>query len=234
MSLLDGLEQQEIDLRLPVAPQIHAILRQQIIRNQLAPGSRMSEAEWAAAFAVSRQPVREAFIKLANDGLLDILPNRGSFVKKISPPAVMDARFVREAIEADIVRLVAQAHDDAVDRELSSQMEHQRKAVESDDPDAFIILDELFHQTLAEAAHKMGAWAVVQSQKAQMDRVRYLSLVEHNTEKLLEQHIAIVSAIAANDADAAEAAMRSHLRRILKDLPQIAQEKPELFEPGDT
>ena len=233
MSLLDGLEQQEIDLRLPVAPQIHAILRQQIIRNQLKPGTRMSEAEWASSFAVSRQPVREAFIKLVNDGLLDILPNRGSFVKKISRNAVMDARFVREAIEADIVRLVAETHDAAVDRELANQIEHQKRAVETDDPDAFIALDELFHQTLAEVAHKMGAWAVVQSQKAQMDRVRYLSLVEHNTAKLLEQHNAIVAAIAVHDATAAEAAMRSHLRRILKDLPQIAQEKPELFEPGD-
>ena len=233
MSLLDGLEQQEVDLRLPVAPQIHAILRQQIIRNQLTPGSRMSEAEWATAFAVSRQPVREAFIKLANEGLLDILPNRGSFVKKISPAAVMDARFVREAIEADIVRLVAEDHDAAVDRELANQIEHQKRAVETDDPDSFIALDELFHQTLAEAARKLGAWAVIQSQKAQMDRVRYLSLVEHNTAKLLEQHGAIVSAIAAHDASAAESAMRSHLRRILKDLPEIAQEKPELFEPGD-
>nr|WP_320143721.1 GntR family transcriptional regulator [uncultured Cohaesibacter sp.] len=233
MSLLDGLEQKEIDLRLPVAPQIHGVLRQQIIRNQLTPGCRMSEAEWASAFAVSRQPVREAFIKLANDGLLDILPNRGSFVKKISPDAVMDARFVREAIEADIVRLVAETHDEAVDRELASQIEHQKRAVETDDPDAFIALDELFHQTLAEVAHKMGAWSVVQSQKAQMDRVRYLSLVEHNTATLLEQHNAIVAAIAVHDAAAAEAAMRSHLRRILKDLPQIAQEKPELFEPGD-
>ena len=145
----------------------------------------------------------------------------------------MDARFVREAIEADIVRLVAETHDEAVDRELASQIEHQKRAVETDDPDAFIALDELFHQTLAEVAHKMGAWSVVQSQKAQMDRVRYLSLVEHNTATLLEQHNAIVAAIAVHDAAAAEAAMRSHLRRILKDLPQIAQEKPELFEPGD-
>nr|WP_321454698.1 GntR family transcriptional regulator [uncultured Cohaesibacter sp.] len=233
MSLFEELEQQNIDLRLPVAPQIHAILRQQIIRNQLTPGSRMSEAEWANAFAVSRQPVREAFIKLANDGLLDILPNRGSFVKKISPAAVMDARFVREAIEADIVRLVAETHDEALDRELSNQIEHQQRAVDTDDPDAFIALDELFHQTLAESVRKTGAWAVIQSQKAQMDRVRYLSLVDHNTAKLLEQHRAIVSAIAAHDTAAAEAAMRSHLRRILKDLPQIAQEKPELFEPGD-
>ncbi|WP_316858577.1 GntR family transcriptional regulator [uncultured Cohaesibacter sp.] len=227
------LTQTEIDLRLPVAPQIHQILRQQIIHNQLPPGSRVSEAELAESFKVSRQPVREAFIKLNNDGLLDILPNRGSFVKKISKAQVMDARFVREAIEADIVRLVAEEHDPALERELANQIAHQAKAVEAGDPDLFINLDEIFHQTLAEAACKMGAWAVIQDQKAQMDRVRYLSLMEQNTSKLLVQHQAIVTAIADHDTAGAESAMRSHLKKILKDLPTIAKHKPELFEPGD-
>ena len=232
MVSMDVLEQTKIDLRLPVAPQIHQILRQQIICNQLSPGSRMSEAELATGFAVSRQPVREAFIKLANDGLLDVLPNRGSFVRKISINAVMDARFVREAIEADIVKLVAQEHEANLDHVLGQQIDQQQKAVEQGDPDAFIELDELFHQTLAEAAKKAGAWAVIQSQKAQMDRVRYLSLGQQNIAKLVEQHRAITLAIADRDGATAEQAMRTHLRRIINDLPTIAQQKPELFEPG--
>ena len=207
--MLEALKRTEIDLRLPVAPQIHQILRQQIIRNKLTPGSRMSEAEVAVEFAVSRQPVREAFIKLANDGLLDVLPNRGTFVRKISINSVMDARFVREAIESDIVRLLAQDHDDALDRQLASQIRHQQKAVEAGDPDAFIQLDELFHHTLADGARKIGAWAVVQSQKAQMDRVRYLSLVDHHTSQLLEQHKAIVAAIAARDTNGLRRSQRS-------------------------
>ncbi|WP_319530889.1 GntR family transcriptional regulator [uncultured Cohaesibacter sp.] len=233
MTLTDQSGRMEIDLRQPVAPQIHHILRHQIICNLLTPGSRMSEAEVALEFAVSRQPVREAFIKLANDGLLDVLPNRGTFVRKISINAVLDARFVREAIEADITRLLADEHDEALDRELAEQIVHQQRAVEAGDPDAFIQLDELFHQTLAEAAKKRGAWDVIQSQKAQMDRVRYLSLVETNTSNLLVQHRAIVEAIAAHDAAGAVEAMRSHLRKIIIDLPAIAKEKPELFEPGD-
>ena len=232
MILTDAQNQGGVDLRLPVAPQIYQILRQKIISNSLAPGSRLSEAELAIAFTVSRQPVREAFIKLANDGLLDVLPNRGTFVRKISTNAVMDARFVREAIEADIVKLLAHDHDAALDKELEEQIKHQQKAVETGDPDVFIALDELFHHTLAEGSGKSGAWAVVESQKAQMDRVRYLSLVDHNIEELLTQHRAIVEAIAASDAAAAESAMRSHLQRILTDLPAIAKEKPELFEPG--
>lgn len=230
--MIDAGSNERINMRLPVVPQIHDALRRKIIRNKLAPGSRLSEAEVAIEFAVSRQPVREVFIRLANDGLLDVFPNRGTFVRKISSRAVRDARFVREAIEVEIVKLLADTREAAVSRELELQIALQQRAVESGDPDEFIALDERFHRTLAEAADKAGAWGVIESQKAQMDRVRYLSLVEHNTAQLLEQHSAIVDGISSGDSRAVEEAMRFHLRRILIDLPIIAQQMPEMFEPN--
>ena len=104
---IESLDIGNLDLSAPVGPQLTAALRQSIIRNQLKPGVRLSEAEIGARFGISRQPVREAFIKLAEEGLLEIRPQRGSFVRKISLEAVMDARFVREAVEADIVKACA-------------------------------------------------------------------------------------------------------------------------------
>ncbi|RVI35555.1 GntR family transcriptional regulator, partial [Sinorhizobium meliloti] len=90
-----------------VGPQVYRILREQIIQAELAPGARISEAEIARSLSISRQPVREAFIKLAEEGLVQVLPQRGTYVTRISTASVMDVRFVREAIEADIVRQVA-------------------------------------------------------------------------------------------------------------------------------
>ncbi|MXN66322.1 FCD domain-containing protein [Stappia sp. GBMRC 2046] len=213
----------------PVGPQIYAILRERIIHNELPPGTRVSESEIAANYSVSRQPVREAFIKLSEEGLMDVRPQRGSYIRKISTSAVMDARFVREAIEADIVRLVTEKHDESLDAKLKGQLALQREAA-SKDANRFIQLDELFHRTLAEAANKSGVWAMVEGLKAQMDRVRYLSLFKFPMHQLLEQHEAIAKAIARRDPVAAETAMRMHLREILKDLPAIAEEKPELFD----
>lgn len=216
----------------PVGPQVYRILRAKIIRGDLAPGARISESEIARTFALSRQPVREAFIKLSEEGLVEVWPQRGTVVTKISTAAVLDARFVREAIEADVVRMVAEAAEPAVIADLRGQIELQ-KAVAGRDPDQFMRLDERFHRTLSEAAGKPYAWKVIEDVKAQMDRVRFLSFIQFPVPTLIMQHETVVNAIAACDPDAAEAAMRRHLREIITALPAIAEARPAFFADAD-
>lgn len=211
-----------------VVDQLFDRLRAAIIDNVLTPGTKLSEAEVALNHGVSRQPVREAFIKLANESLLEIRPQRGTFVAKISLPHVMDARFVREAVEADIVKLLADAPDPAVIADLRRQVRAQETLIGGSARD-FIAADETFHRTLAEGADKARAWEVVVEMKAQMDRVRVLSSQHFPVDRLVAQHLAIVDAIAAGDGAAAERGLRLHLQGILKDLPVIKQEQPEYF-----
>ncbi len=211
-----------------VVDQLVDRLRAAIIDNVLTPGTKLSEAEVALNHGVSRQPVREAFIKLANESLLEIRPQRGTFVAKISLPHVMDARFVREAVEADIVKLLADAPDPAVIADLRRQVRAQESLIGGSARD-FIAADETFHRTLAEGADKARAWEVVVEMKAQMDRVRVLSSQHFPVDRLVAQHLAIVDAIAAGDGAAAERGLRLHLQGILKDLPVIKQERPEYF-----
>ncbi|MEO1909607.1 MAG: GntR family transcriptional regulator [Paracoccus sp. (in: a-proteobacteria)] len=211
-----------------VVDQLFDRLRAAIIDNVLTPGTKLSEAEVALNHGVSRQPVREAFIKLANESLLEIRPQRGTFVAKISLPHVMDARFVREAVEADIVKLLADAPDPAVIADLRRQVRAQESLIGGSARD-FIAADETFHRTLAEGADKARAWEVVVEMKAQMDRVRVLSSQHFPVDRLVAQHLAIVDAIAAGDGAAAERGLRLHLQGILKDLPVIKQERPEYF-----
>jgi DNA-binding GntR family transcriptional regulator len=215
----------------PVGPQLYRILRERIIRNDLEPGTRISEADTAADYNVSRQPIREAFIKLSEEGLLEIRPQRGTIVRKISMDAVLDARFVREAVEAEIVRLLAKRAEPALAEELRRQLARQKK-VAAGDSLQFMQLDELFHRTLAEAAGKSYAWSIVEDIKAQMDRVRYLSVQRFPNDALVRQHMAVANAIAKGDAAASEKAMRQHLRAILTDLPEICRARPEFFEEG--
>lgn len=212
-----------------VGPQVYRILREQIIQAELLPGERLSESDVAKNLLVSRQPVREAFIKLSEEGLVHVLPQRGTYVTKISVASVMDVRFVREAIEADIVRQVAKVHTADVVSELRRQLAEQ-KQVAHDDRVQFLRLDELFHHTLAAAAGKSYAWSVIESVKAQMDRVRFLSVDEMHISLLIEQHERIVNQIEAGDQAGAEEALRSHLREILKSLPEIARTRSELFD----
>ncbi|SON57444.1 putative HTH-type transcriptional regulator YdfH [Hartmannibacter diazotrophicus] len=218
-----------IDLSVAVGPQLRRILRERIIRADLTPGSLLSEAEIARSYAVSRQPVREAFIKLAEEGLVEVRPQRGTVVRKISRSQVMDARFVREAVEADIVKLLAKCIDRAAISELRKLLALQKEAAKGDRI-RFMELDDQFHRTLAAAAGRGGAWHVIEESKAQMDRVRFLSFGQFPMDKLIAQHEAVVDAVAEGRTDDAEASMRGHLREVLVDLPKIAEAVPDYFE----
>ncbi|SFN74061.1 DNA-binding transcriptional regulator, GntR family [Thioclava dalianensis] len=222
-----------LNLSAAVSPQVFRLLRNRIIRGDLEPGTRLSEAEIGAEYEVSRQPVREAFIKLADEGLLEIRPQRGTFVRKIAVSAVMDARFVREAIEADVVKLLAMTGNPALHRELRTQIAAQRERVEAGDNLGFMELDERFHRTLAEAADKHHAWSMVETIKSQMDRVRYLSTKRFPMENLVHQHAEVVAALERENPAEAEAAMRQHLQAILSDLPDIVEDKPTYFDASE-
>lgn len=221
-----------LDTGATVGPQIYLILRERIIRNDIAPGARVNEPQIALEFSVSRQPVREALIRLSVEGLVEVRPQRGTFVRKIAMSQVLDARFVREAIEADIVKEVAASPTTGLVEELRNQVFDQQRAA-AQDPLRFMELDEHFHRTLAEAAGKTYARDLIEGVKLQMDRVRHLTLHQFPMDELVDQHKSIVNAIEAGDVSAAESAMRTHLREILKTLPAVAASKPEFFEPTE-
>ena len=205
-------------------------LRQAIVQLQLRPGNLLSEAEVARQLGVSRQPVREAFIKLAEVGLVEVRPQRGTFVMLISIREVQNARFVREAIEVAVARKAALEASSSKVAELKRILDEQRAASAAGDHVQFLKLDEAFHQTLAATADCEYAWRVLENLKAQMDRVRYLSMPnETPIETLIGQHAAIVDAVARHSPEDAEAAMRAHLGEIMMSLPRIAQAHPDLF-----
>lgn len=213
-----------------VSSQLHGLLRERIISGDLSPGQRVSETELATAYNVSRQPVREAFIKLAEEGLVDVRPQRGTFVRAISVQAVLTARFVREAVEADLVRRVVKRATPAILAELDTQLELQVMATQADTAVEFTILDKAFHRLLAEFAGQPDVSEFLQAQSIQIDRVRNISARTFARDKLLVQHRAIVEAIRAGNVSAAEQAMRLHLREINNDLPRIVEAQPHYFE----
>lgn len=213
----------------PVGAQLYARLRLRIVQGELEPGTRLSEVDVASYYDTSRQPVREAFIKLSEAGLIDIRPQRGSFVSRIDMASVLAAQFIREAVEADIVRAVATRADAQMLAELDEILALQRDAAETDNPQPFIDLDEAFHRKLADIAGQGAGWDFLQPLKSQMDRVRHLSASQFPRSILVEQHTQIVDAIKAGNPAAAEEKMRLHLRRILDDVPVVAAAKPAFF-----
>lgn len=215
----------------PVNQQIYRYLRKDIVTCVINPGSLLSEKEVSTRFSVSRQPVREAFIKLAEAGLVQVLPQRGTFVRKISARRVADGRFIREAVEVAVVRRAALEIQPAALMALAHNLQLQRLSAERHDSQAFLTLDDEFHRLIAESINCTLAWETVENIKAAMDRVRFLTLSEVSPpESLIEQHEEIYSALEAHDADAAEAAMRRHLQEMIFSITPIAERNSEWFE----
>lgn len=215
----------------PITRQIYRALRQAIFAGEMVPGTPLSEKEVSDMFHVSRQPVREAFIKLVEVGVLQVLPQRGIFVKRISPRRVREGRFIREAIETAVARKAAQHITDEQIKRLTDNLRDQRIAAKANDTAAFLALDEAFHFMIAQTIDCGAAWEAIQDIKAQMDRVRYLSLPDDSPlDHLIKQHAKILGALRAHDPQAAEDTMRAHLREILVTLGPIAARNPSWFE----
>jgi GntR family transcriptional regulator, rspAB operon transcriptional repressor len=226
-----AVEPLRIDGAGSIGEQVFRTLRSAIVTMRLTPATALSEQEIAGRLKVSRQPVREAFIKLSEIGLVRVLPQRGTFVVKISAKAVTDARFVREAVECAIARRASEGIGKEPVAELRAIIADQRRTARAADLEKFFVLDEAFHRSLAHAAECAYAWKVIEEAKAQMDRVRFLSLPDATPmDHLIVQHEAILDAIADGEPAAAEQAMKNHLREILTSLPRLSRAFPDMFE----
>ena len=209
---------------------IYAILRQDIITLRLRPGERLSENELALRFGTSRAPVREALIRLVDDGLIDVRPQRGSFVSRISLRAMERARFVREALEIAIIRRAAERGIGVAARAQSKRIIHAQYQARSN-PERFTELDDAFHRAFAEVASLDGVWSIIEREKVQFDRVRFLSLPAATpVEVLIAQHEAILRAVVDRQPLLAEKAIRRHMSEVLRIADDLATRHPDLID----
>lgn len=205
----------------------YARIRDGIIGGRFAPGALLSENELAAALGISRQPVREALLLIAQEGLVEVRPQSGTYVTHIDPDRVREAQFIREAIElASLAACETPGQDE--ERMLRDLIARQRTA---SDRDAFYPLDEEFHRALLGLAGHANAWAAVSAAKGHLDRARYVGMsATRAVQDYVDDHERVVDALAAGDADAAADALREHLRFVFADLEAVRAQHPELFE----
>jgi GntR family transcriptional regulator, rspAB operon transcriptional repressor len=210
---------------------VYGALREAIVSTELEPGRQISENELADMLGVSRTPVREAVARLRDDQLVEVVPQLGTFVSRISVAGVDDAQFLREALECSAVRLAAERADKGDLAELQALIVRQEQARDAADPSAFFELDDQLHSTLCELSGRPIAWTIVARANGHLNRVRRLSLAQPSyIAEMIDEHKQVVDAVGRNDCDAAETALRHHLRMVLSDLPNIRHDHPEYFE----
>ena len=218
--------------RTTIARRIADSLRDAIVCLELKPGDTISESDIGARFGVSRQPVREAFIQLAEAGLVRIRPQRPTEIVKISVREVLNARFVREALETAVIVKAATAGPSLERNHFDAMIERQTAMAIGENYRTFHELDDAFHREIARLAGCDFVWKLIDAQKMQMDRVRYLSLL-YNRTPTVGEHRRIADAILDGDAERAVAEMREHLGKMDTHIRQIREAHREFFTEGE-
>ncbi len=210
---------------------VYDALRDAIVTLELAPGRRLSEAELAGILGVSRTPIREALVRLRDDRLVEIVPQLGTFVARITSTAIGDAQFVRESLECAAIRIAAERATPQDVKALGRILDRQAEARDDNDPDGFYALDDALHAALCHLSGHDVAWSLAGRANGHLNRIRRLSLPQPNyLAEMVTEHHAVVEAVAAGDPDAADAALRHHLRMVLSVLGELHDQYPDYFE----
>lgn len=206
------------------------VLLYNITTLELTPGSAVSENELSAIMNLSRTPVREALIELSRMNLVEILPQRGSYISKIDYSLIEESRFIRLVLETAILKLICeQGISDAYRKQLTENLENEKKYASTEDLDLQLDLDNKFHQLLFLSAGKARTFDIISSQMVHFDRLRMLSLKSWKDDRNIKDHENILYAISQRDSELAEMLITRHLTRFQVERSELDKLYPDYF-----
>jgi DNA-binding GntR family transcriptional regulator len=201
-----------VDRKLPAADQIYQGLREAIISGNFRPNEAISENRVCGMFNVSRSPVRIALTRLAEDKLIDIFPQRGSFVSPIILQKVREGHFARVALELAVLSEAGKHWSEKASSEAKRAIKLQQQYAKAGDLWSFHTADELFHRSFADAAKLEGVWDTILGVKTHLDRVRHLANpVKGHTDKVIDEHKMVIQHLDNGSIVGAVESMRQHL-----------------------
>jgi GntR family transcriptional regulator, rspAB operon transcriptional repressor len=214
------------------ADAVYGELKEAILSGALEPGSLIDKTGLCEKLQVSRFPVSAAVSRLAYDRLVDVAPQHGSFVARISLNDARERLFVRSALEGEIAAEAARRMTRADKDALASNLREQVAAVATKDQATFYALDVALHRILTAGLRMARASDVLESLRVHLERTRRLTMsTSAQLRASLNEHAAIVAAIEAEDPSAARNAMKQHLTITAERLEALAKRQPQLFSP---
>lgn len=210
------------------APQVFERLREMVIALELAPGAVLARADLAQMFGVSQTPVRDALIKLSEEGLVDIFPQHATVVSRIDIAQALQAHFLRRAIELEVAGTLAEQPTELLVAQLRAQVDVQAALASSEEYDKFIAADREFHRLMYVAAGVPDLFDLVRRRSGHVDRLRRLHLpTVGKARAVVRDHRHIIEAIAAGRPDDARQRVREHLSGTLGQVDRIRAEHPD-------
>lgn len=230
MSTITSKSRIVLDRTRQVAPQVVEYLRERILALELAPGSTISRTALQQQFGLSQTPVRDALLKLEEEGLVTVYPQYATLVSRINIGIARQAHFMRRAIESDAVRVLAETANKTAVAEMRAANAEVSHRADQKDHAAFLIADREFHHTIFRHADILELWPILRRHSGHLDRLRMLNLPNIGMERVVALHEKIIDGIAAEDPIAAIEAMREHLSKTLSMLDWVGQQYPDYLE----
>jgi DNA-binding GntR family transcriptional regulator len=198
-------------------------LRDAILRGEYAPRQRLIETELVERYATSRFVLRNALTRLANEGLVELQPNRGARVREISLDEAIEITEIRRAVEGLVAARAAQRITDEEIAELRALGAAMTAAVENADMLRYSELNAQLHARVRAIAQHSSASKIIDQLNGQMVRHQFrLSLVPGRPSVSLPEHLAIIDAVCGRDPEVAERVMRAHLTSVIDALTGFA------------
>lgn len=203
-------------------------IKENIIRLELIPGSKVSESEIAAELGLSRTPVREALQELGRERIVEIYPQRGSMISLVDYTLVGEASFMRRCLECGVVETLAsrKGMDLSVLRE---NLELQEYYLRNGNPDRLLELDDEFHHEMFRLAGYENCYRMMVGLYVHFDRVRWMATKTLDQEPTVEDHQAIYKALTQGRPEEAVRVMVNHLARYRVDEATLRRKYPGYF-----
>ena len=205
------------------------VLKENILRLELEPGSKVSENELAAQLGLSRTPVREALMALAKVRLVEVYPQRGSEVALIDYDLVEESCFMSRILECAVVEIASQMITPDQKVELEDNVALQERCLRGGRMEALMQLDNELHRLLFRIAHKEQTWELMTGFTVHFDRVRSMALSTALNERNVADHRAIVQAVLSGNAEGAHRLMEEHLGRYRVDEQALREQYPATY-----
>jgi len=213
-----------------LAQKVYASLKQAILSLAFRPGELMQKTEICKELGVSRSPVTEAMARLASEGLVDIIPQAGTYVTRFSMAAIREGAFLREALELAAVESVASTITEDQLVLLRRNLRIQEALVEDQDIAGFYEMDAQMHELILSFTGYKRLAVLAETSWVHVNRARRLNLpTPGRMQATLDEHKAIAEALESRDPEAAREATRHHLGQLIKFLEPLVDERPELF-----
>ncbi|GHV95830.1 GntR family transcriptional regulator [Spirochaetia bacterium] len=213
-----------------VQDSVYTALRKSIINLNLLPGTAISEKEISLRYKVSRTPVREAFIHLSGEGLIEVIPQKETLVSHINLTRVEQEFFLRENLETAVLSPFIEKSGPAEFAQLGAFIEKQAQAFDHNDYIDFLTCDNGFHRIFFETAGQELSWQVLESMGGHYYRVRMLSTwINGIAKNIISQHKSLLTALKKKDLVKARAMLDVHLHQLPDEMKILHEKYPQYF-----